>query len=116
MHGQKKRRKRSLDGVLIIDGNHLRWELVSEPQWTSEDGYIGLRISVQSQDESRRELILEYPMPSKKTGNGLPQLPQRPKFSVVQLESGIRQAMQSGWQPDSRGKALVFKVAAGSNV
>lgn len=110
MHGQKKRRKRSLDGSLVIDGIHLRWALLSEPQWTSEHGYKGMRFSVHSEDGSRRELILEFPMPSKKTGNGLPQLPQRPKFSVAQLESGVRLAMKGGWDSDSRGKAVIFKL------
>jgi hypothetical protein len=41
----------------------LKWWLVREPQWTTEDGYIGHRISVQTEDARHRELILEYPFP-----------------------------------------------------
>jgi hypothetical protein len=70
MHGQKKRRKRSLDGVVVIEGASLLWELLSEPQWTTEDGYKGMRVSVQAEDRRHRELLLEYPMPQKTTSNG----------------------------------------------
>jgi|SRR5277367_6017033 len=111
MHGQKKRRKRTMEGLLAVDGNKLMWSLVSEPQWTSEDGYIGLRISVQTEDARHRELILEYPFPKKVTGVGLPQLPQRPKFSVKTIDATVRQAIAAGWDPTSRGKSFVFHVS-----
>jgi hypothetical protein len=102
MHGQKKRRKRTMEGLLAVDGNKLMWSLVSEPQWTREDGYIGLRISVQTEDAHHRELILEYPFPKKVTGVGIPQLPQRPKFSAKTIEVTVRQAIAAGWDPTSR--------------
>ena len=111
MHGQKKRRKRTMGGLLAVDGNNLMWSLMSEPQWTTEDGYIGLRISVQREDARHRELILEYPFPKKVTGVGLPQLPQRPKFSVKTIEGTVRQAIAAGWDPTSRGKPIVFHVS-----
>jgi hypothetical protein len=110
MHGQKKRRKRTMEGLIAVDGNNLRWSLVSEPQWTTEDGHIGLRISVQTDDARHRELILEYPFPKKLTGVGLPQLPQRPRFSVKTIEGDVRQAIAAGWDPTSRGKTLIFNV------
>jgi len=112
MHGQKKRRKRSLEGLIEVNGVRLSWQLLSEPQWTSEHGYKGLCISVRTEDRVRRELILEYPMPNKRTGNGLPQLPQRPKFSERTIDEGIRQAMDAGWEPESRGKAFVHNVVS----
>jgi hypothetical protein len=111
MHGQKKRRKRTMEGLIAIDRNSLKWCLASEPQWTTEDGYIGLRISVQTEDARHRELILEYPFPKKVTGVGLPQLPQRPKFSVKTIEASVRQAIEGGWDPTSRGKPFLFRVS-----
>lgn len=111
MHGQKKRRKRTMEGLIVIDGNSLKWWLVSEPQWTTEDGYIGLRISVQTEDARHRELVLEFPFPKKVTGVGSPQLPQRPKFSVKTIEANVRQAIAAGWDPTSRGKPFVFHVS-----
>lgn len=111
MHGQKKRRKRTRDGLIAVEGSRLRWELLSEPQWTSEDGYRGLRISVRTEEGHHRELVLEYPFPRKITGIGLPQLPQRPQFSVREIETDVRRAIAEGWNPESRGKTFVFHVA-----
>jgi hypothetical protein len=110
MHGQKKRRKRSLEGSIEVAGFDLCWQLLSEPQKSTEHGYKGLCISVQTEDERHRELILEYPFPDKTTGNGAPQIPQRPKFSVKTVESDVRMAIAKGWDPESRGKALIFRV------
>jgi hypothetical protein len=111
MHGQKKRRKRTRRGSIELEGIKLHWELLTEPQWTSEDGYRGLRFSVRSEDERHRELILEYPFPDKRTGNGLRQIPQRPQFTLKQIEADVRHAMISGWDPESRGKAFIFNLA-----
>ena len=110
MHGQKKRPKRSLCGLLVIGDSRLAWKLQSEPQWSTEDGYKGLCISVRTEDGRHRELILEYPFPKKVIGNGLPQIPQRPKFSTKTIEIDVRKAMASGWCPESRGKTYVFKT------
>jgi len=113
MHGQKKRRKRTIGGLIVVDGYTLKWVLISEPQRSTEGGYIGLRISVRSEDEAHRELILEYPFPDKRTGNGALQIPERPSFSAKTVEADVRRAMASGWDPLSRGKALVLEVSPG---
>ena len=44
--GQKRWRKRSLEGLIAVNGVRLLWRLLSEPQQTREHGYKGLRISV----------------------------------------------------------------------
>jgi hypothetical protein len=89
MHGQKKRRKRSLAGALEIDGLALAWELVSEPQWTGE-GQKGLCVSVRLAEGAHRELTIEYPYD--KTAY----LPQRPKLSAAIVEAETRAAMAEG--------------------
>ena len=100
MHGQKKSRKRSLDGSIKVDGVSLYWRLLSEPQWTSEHGYKGLCISVRTEDGCHRELVLEYPFPKKCRPNGMPQLPQRPKFSEKTLRlASVKPWIQVGSQP-----------------
>ena len=58
MHGQKRRRKRTLDGAIPVDGIMLSWNLLSEPLWSKEHGYVGLRIAVRTEDEAHRQLIL----------------------------------------------------------
>jgi len=110
MHGQKKWRKRFREGLIAIDGINLFWRLLSEPQWTTEDGYRGLRITVRTEDAHHRELILEYLFPKKFNSIGIPQIPQRPKFSVKTIEADVCQAMKAGWDPASRGKTFVFRV------
>src|SRR5260370_31576056 len=104
MHGQKKRRKRSLEGLITVDGIALSWQLLSEPQWTTQHGAKGLCVSVRTEDGRHRELVLEYPMPKKLTGNGSLQIPQRPKISVKTIEADVRQALAAGLDPASRGK------------
>ena len=112
MHGQKKRRKRTIEGEASLAGMSLVWELLSEPQWSnSGDGYIGLCISVRVSDEARRELIIEYPYPTDKQGRKLP-VPQRPAVSQKLVETSIREAIEAGWDPGSRGKAFVFQAGA----
>jgi hypothetical protein len=115
MHGQKKRRKRTLKGEIVIDGPLLLWTLTSEPQWSnSGDGYKGMRISVQVADEARRELIIEYPYPTDSCGRNLP-VPQRPPVHSTLIEASIRQAIGAGWDPNSRGKAFVYHPPKNSN-
>lgn len=114
MHGQKKRRKRTIEGFIDFDGTILRWRLLSEPQWSTEHQYKGLCIAVQVQDSSHRELILEYPFPTNKHGSPLP-LPQGPNLSEKLVELDVRQAAASGWNPASRGKTFVYQVPEISN-
>lgn len=106
MHGQKKRRKRTIEGSIDLDGTLLHWRLLSEPLWSTEHGFKGLCIAVQAEDGSHRELILEYPYPANKFGT----LPSRPRFSAKTVEADVRQAAVSGWDPISRGKTFVYRV------
>ena len=111
MHGQKKRRKRILGGEIVVEAHRLTWSLLSEPQKSTEHGYMGMRISVRSCDGEHRELIMEYPFPGKRTGNGSLQIPQRPKFSEKNVASEVQGAVASGWDPLSRGKAVIYQVS-----
>jgi hypothetical protein len=109
MHGQKKRRKRTIDGSLSVDGVALEWKLLSEPQWSnSGDGYIGMCIGVRVMDAARRELVIEYPYPKDKRGLPKP-VPQRPEVSQPMVERSVQDAIAAGWDLQSRGKAFVFR-------
>jgi hypothetical protein len=108
--------KRLLRGSVKIEGTNLIWNLVSEPQLIGGVGARGIQISVRAEGKHGRELILEYPFPRKrllKTNHPLGewQVPQRPKFSAKSLEADIRKALAAGWDPRSRGRALVTKIA-----
>jgi hypothetical protein len=99
MHGQKKRRKRSISGEFEIDGLHLAWELVSEPQWTT-DGPKGLCVLVRLARGAHRDLTIEYPY------DRATFLPQRPKLTAAIVEAETRAAMAQGWNPESRGRGV----------
>ena len=94
---------------MIVDGLSLVWELLSEPQYSnSGDGRIGLRIGVRVADAVQRELIIEYPYPTDR--RGFPKfLPQRPQVSQPMVEKSVRQALEGGWDPHSRGKPFIFQ-------
>ena len=103
---------------MTINGIDLIWQLVSEPQLIgsfTERELRGLRISVQAEGGHKRELILEYPFPAKRNSVGLPQVPQRPKFSPKTVEADIRKALAAGWDPASRGKTLILQVPESPN-
>jgi hypothetical protein len=105
MHGQKKRRKRSMAGAFEIDGLNLVWELVSEPQWTT-DGHKGLCVCVRLAEGSHRELAIEFPYDQTAF------LPQRPKLSAAIVEFEARAAIAEGWHPESRGRAVLHTATA----
>ncbi|HJW42335.1 MAG TPA: hypothetical protein VJ476_14055 [Rhizomicrobium sp.] len=116
MHGQKKRRKRSIEGTAKVGGFELGWELRSEPQWSTEHGHVGMSFVVTRTDGTFRELILEYPMRTihRKLGDTYYErpafFPQRPRISRKTVEADIERAIEAGWEPASRGKAFVFEV------
>ena len=108
MHGQKKWRKRTAEGLFEVEGLVLRWSLVSEPQWTTQHGGRGMCFSVQAQDKSHRELILQYPLGPY---NKRPSFPQRPAFTTKTIEADVHRAILAGWEPSSRGKPFVYLVS-----
>jgi hypothetical protein len=109
MHGQKKRRKRTIEGAMNVDGLSVVWELLSEPQYSnSGDGRIGMRIGVRVADAAQRELTIEYPYPTDRRGLPKP-VPQRPQVSQPMVEKSVRQALEAGWDPHSRGKTFIFQ-------
>ena len=68
-----KRKKRSIEGSVVIEDVPLRWVLASEPQWSnSSDGYRGMCFSVKILGEARRELTIEYPFLKDRNGRPFP--------------------------------------------
>ena len=106
-----KRKKRSIEGSVVIENVAMHWALTSEPQWSnSGDGYKGMCFSVEVLGEARRELIIEYPYPKDRNGRPLP-VPQRPTVTPKLVVGAIREALAVGWDPASRGRAFVFYAA-----
>lgn len=97
----------SLAGVVEIDGLKFEWHLQREAQFTA-DGWKGMTVALR-QVGCQREAVLEFPTP-KRLLKGLPK--GRSHVNDVIAARGIRAALSAGWEPESRGKPVVFMVDA----
>jgi hypothetical protein len=104
-----KARKRQASGSYTVDGVELKWELIREAHYSSTEGYKGMEFSVRAVSETARtfkELILEFPFPERKPGR-----PQEKERILPQtIEAAIRQAIEGGFDPVSRGREYVWQV------
>lgn len=101
---------RDLKGMTEVDGLRYEWVVQSEPKWCTVDGWQGMTIALR-QFDAQREAVLEFPMPSARRSKLQPQL-QRPQVNKRIIENGIRAALTAGWEPQSRGRPIVFEVDA----
>ncbi len=101
MHGQKKRRKRTLGQTIRLAAEDYSWTLLSEPQWSTE-GALGLRVSVRLAETEWRELIVDFPFDPSAF------VPQRPKVTSTIVAAAVQAALDDGWDPHSRGRAYHF--------
>jgi hypothetical protein len=105
------RPKRTIQSELVIEGMPFIWRLHREQQWCTADGWKGISIQVSTAEGNSRELFLEYP-PRKTYSDGWSHTDPRvrPRISAAKVESHIRQAIQAGWDPNSRGKPFAYQV------
>lgn len=95
-------------GTVEIDGAKYDWELLSDPQLSSSDGWKGMTVSLRQRDMPR-VAVLEFPAP-KRLMKGLPK--GRLHINDTIAARGVRAALSAGWDPASRGKPTVFMVDA----
>lgn len=106
-----------LSGSVEVDGFPYEWELRSEPQWSESQsrngsqGWKGMTVALLRQ-HTQREAVLEFP-PPKRLLKGLQR--GRLQISDAIVARGIRAALEAGWEPESRGKPMVFMVDADGN-
>jgi hypothetical protein len=100
-----------LAGTVEVDGFRYDWELRREPQWGETEGWKGMAVGLLRQD-TQREALLEFPTP-KRLLKGLQR--GRLQISDAVVARGIRAALLAGWEPESRGKPMVFTVDADGN-
>lgn len=96
--------KRDLGDIAVIDGVAYSWRVYREPQWSSVDGAKGLCISVEPQEDPQKILLMEYPFPPPNRHQ------QRPKISKTDVAQRIREAIEAGWNPESRGKPFTYII------
>ena len=102
---------KSNNGTVEVNGTLYDWELQREPQWSDAEGWKGMTVSLLERD-CRREALLEFPAP-KRLLKGLPR--GRLQIDDPTVSRGVRAALLAGWEPMSRGKAMVFTVDAEGN-
>jgi hypothetical protein len=98
----------SKTGTVQIEGVDYRWSVYRQPAITSTRGLVGLTLLVETMESGRRSLILEFAIDPKRHGD----MPHHQRFRVPnhRLIECIQNAMNSGWDPDSRGKDFVFNA------
>jgi hypothetical protein len=104
---------RTESSILTVAGATYAWSVFREPQWCTTDGWKGLALEVTAVDKIGRQLIIELPL-EKKSHRTTPHR-QRPNVTRSEIERYIREAIEAGWEPDSRGKPFVFELAATSS-
>ncbi len=100
-----------LSGTVTVGGFDYDWELRSEPQWSESEGWLGMTIAL-LRHNTKRGAMLEFP-PPKRLLKGM----QRGRLQVSDavVMRGIQAALDAGWEPESRGKPMVFTVDADGN-
>jgi hypothetical protein len=104
------RAKRSIQSATTIDGFPLIWHLHRDQQGCAAEGWRGVGIHVRIAEGVRRELHLEYPAVVTQKAQYMRGAPTQPAILAAKVEAHIRQAMEAGWDPGSRGKPFVYEV------
>jgi hypothetical protein len=97
-------------GTVQIQGVEFRWSIFRQPRWTSTRTLLGLAILVETIEPSHRQLILEFTIDRSRHGD----MPQHQRFRVSnrRIIECIQNAMNAGWDPNSRGKRFVFDAGS----
>jgi len=94
---------------IMVGGSELYWTVRHWPGWCwDNNGYHGLSLLIETAEKSTRNLIIEFPF--KEEGSASKPHRQRPKVSRSELAKHIEEAIQLGWNPDSRGKPFVLRL------
>jgi hypothetical protein len=96
--------------IVKVGKDEFEWSIHRQPRWTGDGVLLGLAILVKPTERSRRELILEFSIERTRQGE-IPQQ-QRNPVSNRRLIECIQNAMDAGWDPESRGKPFFFAAGA----
>lgn len=102
---------RDPSGTVEVDGETYAWELRRQPQPKGGNVWEGMAVSLRHVD-FKREAIVQFPPPLR--SNGRPDV-EKQRVNVDAVRTAITSAIAAGWDPTSRGKAVVFDVDADGN-
>lgn len=104
------RKKHTDEFEIEVGGEPYVWWLQRRPQWSSDPAERrGMGIAVRHRD-GRREAVLEFP-PGPQPRFGLRQL-QASQVAPELVAKAVASALEAGWEPLSRGKAVIIAVDA----
>jgi hypothetical protein len=90
---------------ITVDGNELLWQI--RHGWVHDNivGLKGISISVCLVPGRTRELIIDFPF----SAFGRERSPKQ-KVLLAKLALAIQAAIEGGWDPESRGRAVRYDV------
>lgn len=95
-------------GTVEVDGESYEWELRRQPRPLGNGDWEGIAISLRHRD-FKREAIVQFPPPLR--ANGRPDF-EKQKVDLDTVRNAVAAAIEAGWDPASRGKAVAFDVDA----
>lgn len=99
---------RDTNGTVEVDGETYRWEIRRQPQPKPGGKWDGMALSLRLEGY-QREAVVQFPMPMRP--NGRPDQ-EKQRINVEAVRNAVASAIEAGWNPTSRGKAVVFDVDA----
>ena len=99
---------RDNSGTVEVDGDIYHWELRRQPRPLSGGKWEGMAVTLQLAD-FKREAIVQFPPPLR--ANGRPDT-EKQFVDPDRIRNAVAAVIEAGWNPTSRGKAMVFDVDA----
>ena len=95
-------------GTVEVDGDIYHWELRRQPRPLSGGQWEGIAVTLWL-DGFKREAIVQFPPPLRP--NGRPDT-EKQFVNTELVRNAVAAAIEAGWNPTSRGKAVAFDVDA----
>jgi hypothetical protein len=99
---------RDPSGTIEVEGETYAWEIRRQPRPVGGAVWEGMAVSLRHVD-FKREAIIQVPPPLRP--NGRPDV-EKQRVNVDAVRNAVTAAIEAGWDPTSRGKAMVFDVDA----
>ena len=93
-------------GTVEVDGDIYHWELRRQPLPLSGGQWEGIAVTLRLEG-FKREAIVQFPPPLRP--NGRPDT-EKQFVNPDHIRNAVSAVMEAGWNPTSRGKAMVFDV------
>ena len=99
---------RDPSGTIEVEGETYAWEIRRQPRPVGGAVWEGMAVSLRHVD-FKREAIIQFPPPLRP--NGRPDV-EKQRVNVDAVRNAVTAAIEAGWDPTSRGQAMVFDVDA----